>query len=48
MPASAARLAGQTPIGVVAVLGRVGEHDEPTARAALAFLNEPGPTAEAC
>lgn len=43
----AARLAGQPTIGVVPVLSRVPEGAEPMAREALAFLNEPGPTAEA-
>ncbi len=40
-------LADQPPVGVVAVLSRAREHDESSARAALAFLHEPGPTAEA-
>lgn len=43
----AARLAGQPPIEVIPVLSRVPERDESAAREALAFLNEPGPTAEA-
>lgn len=42
----AARLAGQPPIEIVPVLSRVPERDETTAREALAFLNEPGPTVE--
>lgn len=43
----AARLAGQAPIEVVPVLSRIPEVDESTVRETLAFLNEPGPSAEA-
>lgn len=42
----AARLAVQPAIEVIPVLSRVPEPDETTAREVLAFLNEPGPTAE--
>jgi hypothetical protein len=42
----AARPAGQSPIEVIPVLSRVPERDESTAREALSFLNEAGPTPE--
>jgi len=43
----AARLARQPPIKIVPVLSRVPQNDETTTRDLLAFLNEPGPSAEA-